>query len=116
MRRPEIDLLRTLAILMMVTYHTAYDLSAFFHVRIDPFSGGWKILQRSTAILFLLLVGVSFVLSYYKSEKRPSWEKYGKRGLVVLLCGMLASVVTFAVDPETYVRLDRKSTRLNSSH
>lgn len=109
----EIDLLRTLAIVMMVTYHAVYDLAFFYHVDLDPFSGKWLLLARSTAILFLLLVGISFVISWDRTRTRLPTEarrakvgarKYLKRGLWVLSCGLLITIATYLWDPETYIR------------
>jgi len=105
----ELDLLRTAAILLMVVYHAAFDLSAFFDVPLDPLSDGWFILQRVTANLFLLLVGMSFAVSYGRMEARGAsrkeiYGKYGRRGLSVILCGMLVTLVTFVALGDMYVR------------
>lgn len=101
-RYPALDLLRTLAIAMMVTYHAAYDLEAFYDWNIDVQSGGWLLLARATLILFLLLVGASFAISWDRSAKR--YGKYLRRGLGVLACGLLVSIVTAIADPATFVR------------
>ena len=116
----EIDLLRTLAIIMMVVYHAGYDLAFFHNFNFDPLSGGWKILQLSTATLFLLLVGISFVISWERlpAEARRAKVgtrnhdmrtaaavcKYLKRGLFIFACGMLITIVTCFWDSDTYVR------------
>lgn len=91
----ELDILRTVAILGMVTYHTAYDLQIFYGWDIDVFSGGWKTLQIATATLFLLLVGVTSSISGRHPFKR--FVRIGSAALAV-------SVVTYVIDPETYVR------------
>ncbi|MFA6038754.1 MAG: heparan-alpha-glucosaminide N-acetyltransferase [Candidatus Peribacteraceae bacterium] len=108
-RHLEIDLLRTIAVVMMVVYHAAFDLSFFYGLPFGAISGGWLILQRSTANLFLLLVGMSFAVSYGRMEakgasRRNILMKYARRGLFVFLCGMLVTAVTFFVVPEAYVR------------
>lgn len=98
----ELDLLRTLAIIMMIVYHLAYDLQEYYGWNIGVFENtGWYLLRLSTASLFLLLVGCSFAISW---NKTPTYRKYFKRGLGVIACGMLVSAVTYVVDPETYVR------------
>ena len=105
MRYLEIDLLRSLAIVLMVVYHTAFDLWYFYGWNIDVFSGGWWILARSTAVLFLLLVGVSFVLSSRTCMDSLSiWKKCINRGMVVLAFAMLVTVVTWVLDPSVYIR------------
>lgn len=98
----EVDLLRTLAILMMIAYHFAYDLEFYYGWDIGIFEGiGWIFLRQSTAALFLLLVGVSFAISW---DRTPTYRKYLKRGLGVIACGMLVSAATYWWEPETYVR------------
>ena len=65
----EIDFLRGIAIIMMVIYHTVYNLSYFGHYRIQAVSGFWLYFARTTANLFIFLVGVSLYISYIKARK-----------------------------------------------
>jgi uncharacterized membrane protein len=66
-RLPAIDLARGLAIVAMVVYHTAFDLSAKRLIATDvPGSFGWTVLARLTAGSFLLLVGISLVLAHQR--------------------------------------------------
>jgi len=92
-RYPELDLLRTLAVVMMIVYHAAYDLETLYGWPIDVHGGGWWLLARATLTLFLLLVGVSFAISWDRSGKR--YRKYLRRGLGILACGLLVSFVTY---------------------
>jgi uncharacterized membrane protein len=93
----------------MVIYHMMYDLWAFYDWRIDPVAGGWWLFARATATLFLLLVGVSFAVSWHRAmsssagAQKARW-KYLRRGMMIFLCGMLVSIVTYLFDPSTYVR------------
>ena len=108
-RFTEIDLLRTIGIVLMIIYHVGYDLSSFFDLPIDPLSGGWKALQLVTANLFLLLVGVSFALSYDRMTKAGAsrfaiCRKYLKQGGIVFACGMLVTIATALTVGEEYVR------------
>lgn len=103
-RFSELDQLRTLAIIGMVVYHAAYDLASFYGWNIDINHVGWLILERTVAITFLLLVGISFAISYSRTKSDQIWRKFLKRGLIVFGCGMLVSVATYIVDPTTYVR------------
>lgn len=90
---------------MMIIYHAAYDLYAFYGWGFDPFSGGWKLLALGTASLFLLLVGIGFSLSWERNRGAHRYPvKYLKRGLGLIALGMIVSVVTYAIDPVTYVR------------
>ncbi|HLD32076.1 MAG TPA: heparan-alpha-glucosaminide N-acetyltransferase [Candidatus Peribacteraceae bacterium] len=95
----EIDLLRSLAICMMVLYHTVYDLHHFLHYSIDPLSTGWWLFARMTAILFLLLVGCSFELSAAQGRNKR-WKRIG----TIVLCALLITGVTYYWDPTTYIR------------
>lgn len=112
-RHPELDLLRTLAVVMMIAFHLAYDLHAFYGWGIDPFAGGWLVLQRATASLFLGLVGVGFAISWDRHiahHPHPTAShgspllKYAKRGLALIGIGIIVSLVTWVIDPGTYVR------------
>lgn len=97
-RYPELDILRTLAIAMMVIYHLLFDLATFYDYDIAVTTGGWRMFARVTATLFLLLVGVSASLA------QPSWKKSMRRFLRIGTAAMLVSAATYAVDPQTYVR------------
>ena len=110
-RRTEIDLLRTLAIMLMIVYHAAYDLSIFYGWDIPVQEGAWKILARIAASLFLLLVGISFTLSYRRRFpgrvsplSAPVLYTYGLRGLRILLLGMILTVGSYLFDPATFIR------------
>lgn len=91
----ELDILRTLAIIGMVVYHTAYDVQIFYGWNIDVFSGVWKLMQIATASLFLVLVGVAASFSNRHPFRRFLW---------IGSAALLVSIVTYVIDPETYVR------------
>lgn len=103
-RFPEIDLLRSLALLFMAAYHAAYDLRMFHGWDIGIFSGGWWLLARSTATLFLLLVGISFTISWDRAFRRGKRSKTLKRVSRIGGAALLVSAATFLFDPETFVR------------
>ena len=58
----EVDAARGVAIIMMVVYHTTYDLDALGGYDIDATSGNWALFADVTAGLFLFLVGVSLAI------------------------------------------------------
>lgn len=101
LRSVEIDLLRVAAIAMMMVYHLAFDLEFYYGWNIDVTSGGWWWLEKVTANLFLLLVGISFVLSWSRS---PQWSKYWKRGVTIFCYGLIVSITTYIFDSQTYIR------------
>ena len=96
----EIDALRGLAILMMVTYHLAYDLYFFGYYRAGVTVGAWRIFARTTAILFILLAGASLRISYARAGDRAGgsglFKKYLVRGLKLVGWGMVLTLVTWA--------------------
>ncbi len=103
-RYPELDLLRSSAVLGMIIYHAAFDLVSFYGYHIDILHGPWLIFERIIAITFLLLVGISFAISYSRTPTEKIWPKFIKRGIIVLLCASLVSIVTYIIDPQTFVR------------
>jgi uncharacterized membrane protein len=104
----EIDFLRGIAIIMMVAFHIAFDLNFFGVYDVSIGSFYWKVIARTSAILFLLLVGVSLTLSYSRAKKssavKPKFKKYLKRGLTVFAYGMLITLSTYIFIQSAYVK------------
>jgi uncharacterized membrane protein len=91
----EVDAARGVAIIMMVVYHTTYDLDALGGYDIDATSGNWVLFADATAGLFLFLVGVSLAISRARTSL-TGWRLFGKylaRGLRVLAYGMILTGV-----------------------
>lgn len=95
----EIDALRGVAIVMMVIYHLLWDLYFFAilpHIALQ--AGFWKYFQRTTASLFLILVGVSLAVSYQRDrlvdeKQRVSFTHFLGRGARLFGWGMVISVI-----------------------
>jgi uncharacterized membrane protein len=103
----ELDLLRSLAIVLMVAYHTVFDLSVFYGWEIDVFSGGWWLFARITATLFLLLTGVSAAISYSRlkdTSASEQWMKHLRRFCQIGSAALLVTAATNFADPGSYVR------------
>lgn len=103
-RYSEVDLLRTLAVILMIIYHGAFDLSEFYGWDIDVSSGGWKLFARATAALFLLLVGISFAISAHRTPRAMHFWKYSRRGILLFIPALGISLITYLIDPTTFVR------------
>ena len=90
----EIDILRGIAIIMMVVYHLLWDLLLFNLVTdITLNAGFWKYFQRTTASLFIILVGVSLAVS---SQKRTlSFRKLSGRGIKIVGWGLVISAIVW---------------------
>ena len=103
----EIDLMRGLAVIMMVLYHALFDIYFFNIYPVDVTIGFWKISAMITASLFLLLVGISFTISAAKAEvtmnRRNFFTKYLKRGISILLIAALITIVTWWYLGEGYI-------------
>jgi uncharacterized membrane protein len=95
----EIDAARGIAIVMMVLFHTLFDISFLGIYPIQVSSGFWRVFAAATATLFLFLVGLSFTISAAHAAKylnrREFFLKYIKRGLFILSLGIAATIVTW---------------------
>jgi uncharacterized membrane protein len=90
----EIDFIRFLAIVMMVTFHFVYDLNEFVGVNVSYEAGVWHFVGAASAILFIFISGISSGFS----------RNTFKRGLKVLGFGMILTVATYFFDKEQYIR------------
>ncbi|MEF8836097.1 MAG: heparan-alpha-glucosaminide N-acetyltransferase [Candidatus Thermoplasmatota archaeon] len=103
----EIDFTRGIAILMMITYHAVFNLYYFSEYGIDVHRLGWRILGRSTAVLFITLVGISLTLSYSRAKKEKSGKelplKYLLRGAKIFSWGIIISVITYIFIGEEFI-------------
>lgn len=94
----ELDLIRGIAVVMMVLFHLAYDLSFFGIYAFDIHSGFWFYFARITAGIFVLLVGVSLALV----ASRPVHQKQDelrirlfKRGTKIFSLGLGITAATY---------------------
>ena len=92
-RFAEIDLVRGIAVVMMLVYHLAWDLNYFGHYRANLTTGNWFLFQRLTATLFVFVVGISLWLSYTLRGHRH-FTPYLLRGGQLLGWGCLITLVT----------------------
>lgn len=100
-RLAAIDLARGAAIVAMVIYHTAYDLSAQRLVATDiAGSLGWTIFARLIAGTFLFVVGVSLVLA---NGRGIVWSAYLRRLGLIAGGALLVTASTWWFDPYSFV-------------
>ena len=93
------DAARGVAILMMVVYHTTYDLDTLGGYDIQSTAGYWALFADATAGLFLFLVGVSLAISRARTGK-TGWRLFGKylaRGLRILAYGVALTAIFLAL-------------------
>ncbi len=98
----EVDLLRGLAIILMIAYHFIFDLNFFGIYPLNIFSGPLWYFPRIIEAIFIFLVGISLYLSYTRAElsgKYPKdkdfFLKYLKRGLWIFFLGLVITLVTW---------------------
>lgn len=103
----EIDLLRGVAIIMMIVYHIIYDLNYFNIVKIEMKSPLVLLFLYPIGTLFLLLVGISLTLSYSRVKerftKRELRIKFLLRGLKIFGLGLVITLVSWLVVPEAFI-------------
>jgi len=111
-RFEEIDMARGIAILMMILYHTLFDLAFFKVWPVNVATGFWRYFAFLTASLFLLIVGVSLTVSHarairdYSKDKDGSIrlvKKYVRRGGGIFACGLLVTIATWLYLGEGFV-------------
>lgn len=93
----ELDLVRGIAIFMMIVYHLLWDLTYFDIISIQLFSGFWKVFQVATGTIFISLVGICLVIS----TNNP-WKLF-KRGGFIFGLGLIITGITYVIFPEKYI-------------
>ncbi len=94
----EIDALRGIAVLMMITFHAAFDIYFFGDHGLDVHRTIWWLLARATATIFIILVGISLSLSRSRLgevSRNRLYEKYMKRGLKIFSWGLMITGITW---------------------
>ncbi|PKL64944.1 MAG: hypothetical protein CVV32_05150 [Methanomicrobiales archaeon HGW-Methanomicrobiales-3] len=103
----EIDCARGIAILMMIVYHTVFDLSFFAICPVEATTGFWRYFAFITASLFLLIVGISLVVSHARASTTlagfPLAKKFILRGAGIFALGLLVTFGTWLYLPQEYV-------------
>jgi len=99
----EIDALRTIAIVMMITFHTLYLLNYFgIHDTGVPASYGfWRWFPRVTGGTFILVAGLSLTITYSRAERTSGFML---RGLKIFGYGMAITLITWLISRTGYVR------------
>ena len=102
-RFEEIDIIRGLAIIIMIFAHVFWDLNHFGIYSLN--SSIYSIFARVIPFVFFLLVGVSLMISYKKKPLSSDQEKkYYKhlifRGLKIIGFGMVLTLFSLVFVPE----------------
>jgi len=95
----EVDAARGVAIIMMIVYHSTYDLDTLGGYDVQSTSGYWALFADVTVGLFLFLVGVSLGISRSRTSL-TGWRLFGKylaRGSRILAYGMVLTLIFLAL-------------------
>lgn len=93
-RIAEVDVLRGAAVLLMASFHLAFDLAAYFSVPLQIYSGAWYWIGRISAVMFMFIAGVASTLG----------TRAIRRGLIVLAAALLVTLVSIPTMGENYIR------------
>ncbi|MCD4766703.1 MAG: DUF1624 domain-containing protein [Methanosarcinales archaeon] len=96
----EIDFLRGIAILLMIIFHALYDFNYFGSYNFNLHSGLWSYVGRTSAIMFIFVVGISLTLSHSRVagmniSKPERYQKYIKRGARIFSWGLIITLITW---------------------
>lgn len=101
MRSQKLDALRGLALVLMIAFHANYLLVRLFgDETLDISPRGWYAVGNMSAILFLLVSGVSFFLFAQGRSRQEIVVGTMKRTALLTAVAVGISVVTFLFSPE----------------
>lgn len=97
----EIDLVRTVALLGLLFFHTR-ELLYHFDLCAEPLASGvWFYIRAVNAGLFIFSAGVALTIAYSRGKRMSSFML---RGLKIFGLGMLITLLSLLVVSEEYVR------------
>jgi len=100
----EIDLLRTVTIAMMITFHALYLLN-YFDIQYTgvpgPYHGFWWWISIVIVSLFTFLAGISLTITYSRGKRMSGLML---RGLEIFGWGMGITLITWLISRTEYVR------------
>jgi uncharacterized membrane protein len=105
----EVDSLRGLAVILMITYHFLFDLTFFGVYSFNVNSGSLWFFARLTASIFIFLMGLSLTLSSSRAELSGNYiqsnlfRKYLYRGIKIFLLGLLITITTWIFIPQEFI-------------
>lgn len=92
----ELDFLRGLAILLMIAFHLVFDLKEFFSFeKLNYKTGFWYYEGKFSAMLFVLLAGITSSLIYQRGKDGRLLKKNALRGFRLILLGLFITLATF---------------------
>jgi uncharacterized membrane protein len=101
-RLTAVDAARGLAIVLMVIYHISFDIQYFGIASVDLNSLPLLLLQRVTGTLFVMIAGLSLVLSERRNTE--GYLHYLKRGLMLGAVALLITVATWIYPHDGFIQ------------
>ena len=98
----EVDLVRGVAVALMVIFHLSYDLEVFAKLSLDLPTWYWRWMPELIAIPFFLVVGVSLWLSLKQHGITLFYSVVVKKGLKLSLIAIGITLSTALVMPPKY--------------
>tara|TARA_R110002110_G_scaffold50083_9_gene148549 strand:- start:9589 stop:10332 length:744 start_codon:yes stop_codon:yes gene_type:complete len=96
-----LDLARVLALVGMIVFHFAYDLSMFGYIPPDvPFVPPFSILARAVAGSFLAMAGFSLYLAHGRGIR---WRPFLRRLAVLTVAAAVITAATMIALPDFYI-------------
>lgn len=99
-RSLNLDILRGFAVLLMIIFHFAYDLTIFHFADLNFSSGFWYWLPRFIVFCFLYSMGVSLVIVY---GQKFNLKHMLKRFYKIAGFALLITVTTYFMFPKNWV-------------
>lgn len=96
----EVDVLRFIALLMMVIFHTVFDLVTWGDLGWEIKRGFWRVFNLTIPVLFIFVAGLSLSLLVSRSEmdKKNPLKPLVKHAIIILACAMLITAFTYVFD------------------
>ncbi|MFH1588151.1 MAG: heparan-alpha-glucosaminide N-acetyltransferase [Candidatus Diapherotrites archaeon] len=98
----EIDFARGIAVILMIIFHFIWNLNYFELIEVELYSGGFGLLQKITAGLFLFIAGIILTINYSKHK-----ENYAKnfllRGAKVFGFGLIITFFSWILFPTQFI-------------
>jgi uncharacterized membrane protein len=96
-----LDQIRGFAVLLMIIFHSFFDLTLFKYLSIDFQNNAfWWGFPRLIVFLFLLCVGISSSIAY---QEKINWKKFWIRLCKITFLAVVISVTTYILFPTRWI-------------
>lgn len=100
-RAPALDRARGIAVVAMIVYHFAWDLSHFGLIETNvAVAAGWKLFAQAIAASFLFISGASLALGAASGASRRAFLR---RLAIIAGAAALVTAATFLAFPQSYI-------------